>query len=59
MDMIQYQIRVAQSWFKYFQSGNFVKDPPSKRKWIEMDRNGFVLFISNPDSDILDPFLSN
>jgi len=32
---------------------------PSKRKWIEMDRNGFVLFVSNPDSDLLNPFLSN
>jgi len=24
-----------------------------------MDTNGFVLFISNPDSDLLNPFLSN
>jgi len=32
---------------------------PSKRKWIEMDRNGFVLFVSNPDSDLLNSFLSN
>jgi len=32
---------------------------PSKRKWIEIDRNGFVLFVSNPDSDLLNPFLSN
>jgi len=22
---------------------------PSKRKWIEMDRNGFILFVLNPD----------
>jgi len=29
------------------------KRKPSKRKWIEMDRNGFVLFKSNPDSDFL------
>jgi len=29
------------------------------RKWIEMKRNGFVLFVSNPDSDLLNPFLSN
>jgi len=32
---------------------------PSKRKWIEMDRNGFILFVSNPDSDLLNPFLPN
>jgi len=25
---------------------------PSKWKWIEMDRNGFILFVSNPDSDL-------
>jgi len=24
-----------------------------------MDRNGFVLFVLNPDSDLLNPFLSN
>jgi len=30
-----------------------------KRKWIEMDRNEFVLFVSNPGSDLLNPFLSN
>jgi len=28
-------------------------------KWIEMDRNRFVLFASNLDSDLLNPFLSN
>jgi len=32
---------------------------PSKRKWIKMDRNEFVLFVSNSDSDLLNPFLSN
>jgi len=32
---------------------------PSKRKWIEVDTNGFVLFISNPNSDLFNPFLSN
>jgi len=31
----------------------------SKRKWIEIDRNGFVLFMSNLDSDLLNSFLSN
>jgi len=30
---------------------------PSKRKWIEIDTNGFVLFISNPDSVLLNTFL--
>jgi len=35
-----------------------IDEPPSKRKWIEMNTNGFVLFISNPDSDLLNPFLS-
>jgi len=32
---------------------------PSKRKLIKMDKNGFVLFLSNPDSDLLNLFLSN
>jgi len=31
----------------------------SKRKWIEINRNEFVLFVSNPNSDLLNPFLSN
>jgi len=40
-----------------FDSENEVENVhPSKRKWIEMDRDGFV---SNPDSDLLNPFLSN
>jgi len=24
-----------------------------------MDKNRFILFVSNPDSDLLNPFLSN
>jgi len=32
---------------------------PSKQKLIEIDRNRFVLFVSNPDSDFLNLFLSN
>jgi len=42
-----------------FRVNTIVDAQPSKRKWIEMDRNGFVLFASNPDSDLSNPFLSN
>jgi len=49
--------------FKKFGNFNWIemdsKDQNSKRKWIEMDRNEFVLFVSNPDPDLLNPFLSN
>jgi len=33
-----------------------MNNPPNE-KWIEMDKNGFVLFVSNPDSDFFNPFL--
>jgi len=37
----------------------YIIDTTLERKWIEMDRNGFILFVSNPDSDLLNPFLLN
>jgi len=40
-------------WYKVWRRsvGYFFSYRSSKRKWIEMDRNRFVLFVSNPDSE--------